>query len=94
MIWVIECTFRFPIIIGHVVIFFFFWVWGFVICLQIHEEARKFSYQTGVKVVVAYGGAPINQQVSVSDLNVFYLLLCWAIVPFLFKEKSNYFSWS
>ncbi|XP_027071141.1 DEAD-box ATP-dependent RNA helicase 37 [Coffea eugenioides] len=30
--------------------------------VQIHEEARKFSYQTGVKVVVAYGGAPINQQ--------------------------------
>ncbi|KAJ0817415.1 putative RNA helicase [Helianthus annuus] len=30
---------------------------------QIHEEARKFAYQTGVKVVVAYGGAPINQQV-------------------------------
>jgi len=33
------------------------------ICFQIHEEARKFSFQTGVKVVVAYGGAPINQQV-------------------------------
>ncbi|EOY32348.1 P-loop containing nucleoside triphosphate hydrolases superfamily protein isoform 2 [Theobroma cacao] len=30
--------------------------------LNIHEEAKKFSYQTGVKVVVAYGGAPINQQ--------------------------------
>ncbi|CAI9097453.1 OLC1v1033884C1 [Oldenlandia corymbosa var. corymbosa] len=30
--------------------------------MQIHEEAKKFSYQTGVKVVVAYGGAPINQQ--------------------------------
>ncbi|XP_010549900.1 PREDICTED: DEAD-box ATP-dependent RNA helicase 37 [Tarenaya hassleriana] len=29
---------------------------------QIHDEARKFSYQTGVKVVVAYGGTPINQQ--------------------------------
>ncbi|XP_059668526.1 DEAD-box ATP-dependent RNA helicase 37-like [Cornus florida] len=29
---------------------------------QIHDEARKFSYQTGVKVVVVYGGAPINQQ--------------------------------
>ncbi|CAA6659058.1 unnamed protein product [Spirodela intermedia] len=28
----------------------------------IHEEARKFAYQTGVRVVVAYGGAPINQQ--------------------------------
>ncbi|CAJ1938504.1 unnamed protein product [Sphenostylis stenocarpa] len=31
--------------------------------MQIHEEAKKFSYQTGVRVVVAYGGAPINQQV-------------------------------
>ncbi|KAG9459661.1 hypothetical protein H6P81_004169 [Aristolochia fimbriata] len=30
---------------------------------QIHEEVKKFSYQTGVKVVVAYGGAPIHQQV-------------------------------
>ncbi|KAK2985380.1 hypothetical protein RJ640_029337 [Escallonia rubra] len=29
---------------------------------QIHEEAKKFAYQTGVKVVVVYGGAPINQQ--------------------------------
>ncbi|XP_057485388.1 DEAD-box ATP-dependent RNA helicase 52C-like isoform X1 [Actinidia eriantha] len=29
---------------------------------QIHEEAKKFAYQTGVKVVVAYGGAPISQQ--------------------------------
>ncbi|GAB4843745.1 DEAD-box ATP-dependent RNA helicase 37 [Ancistrocladus abbreviatus] len=30
--------------------------------MQIHEEARKFAYQTGVKVVVVYGGAPISQQ--------------------------------
>ncbi|XP_020578513.1 DEAD-box ATP-dependent RNA helicase 37-like [Phalaenopsis equestris] len=30
--------------------------------VQIHEEARKFAYQTGVKVVVAYGGAPLNNQ--------------------------------
>ncbi|XP_022943844.1 DEAD-box ATP-dependent RNA helicase 37-like isoform X1 [Cucurbita moschata] len=30
--------------------------------MQIHEEARKFSYQTGVRVVVAYGGSPINLQ--------------------------------
>ncbi|KAK8968145.1 DEAD-box ATP-dependent RNA helicase 37 [Platanthera guangdongensis] len=30
--------------------------------VQINEEAKKFAYQTGVKVVVAYGGAPINQQ--------------------------------
>ena len=39
-----------------------------VVCFfwQIHDEARKFSYQTGVKVVVAYGGTPVNQQVSVT----------------------------
>ncbi|KAK4482934.1 hypothetical protein RD792_010107 [Penstemon davidsonii] len=30
--------------------------------IQIHEEAKKFAYQTGVRVVVAYGGAPINLQ--------------------------------
>ncbi|KAJ1276206.1 hypothetical protein BS78_05G196600 [Paspalum vaginatum] len=30
--------------------------------MQIHDEARKFSYQTGVRVVVAYGGAPITGQ--------------------------------
>lgn len=30
--------------------------------VQINEEARKFAYQTGVRVVVAYGGAPISQQ--------------------------------
>ncbi|KDP32384.1 hypothetical protein JCGZ_13309 [Jatropha curcas] len=29
---------------------------------QIHDEAQKFAYNTGVKVVVAYGGAPIIQQ--------------------------------
>lgn len=29
---------------------------------QIHDEAKKFAYQTGVKVVVAYGGTPINLQ--------------------------------
>jgi len=29
---------------------------------QIHEEAKKFAYQTGVRVVVAYGGAPITNQ--------------------------------
>ncbi|XP_050229711.1 DEAD-box ATP-dependent RNA helicase 37-like [Mercurialis annua] len=29
---------------------------------QIHDEAKKFAYQTGVKVVVVYGGAPIHHQ--------------------------------
>lgn len=43
--------------------------------LQIHEEAKKFSYQTGVRVVVAYGGAPIHQQVNVSADYIFGLLI-------------------
>ncbi|KAH7430657.1 hypothetical protein KP509_08G007800 [Ceratopteris richardii] len=30
--------------------------------MQIHEEAKKFAYRTGLRVVVAYGGAPIQQQ--------------------------------
>ncbi|CAI9100168.1 OLC1v1037108C1 [Oldenlandia corymbosa var. corymbosa] len=29
---------------------------------QIHDEAMKFAYKTGVKIVVAYGGAPFVQQ--------------------------------
>ncbi|KAJ1390220.1 RNA helicase, DEAD-box type, Q motif, partial [Sesbania bispinosa] len=29
---------------------------------QIHAEANRFAYQTGVKIVVAYGGASIGQQ--------------------------------
>ncbi|KAI9125541.1 hypothetical protein K1719_002959 [Acacia pycnantha] len=29
---------------------------------QIHDEAKKFAHQTGVKIVAAYGGAPIAQQ--------------------------------
>ncbi|KAL2929526.1 DEAD-box ATP-dependent RNA helicase 37, partial [Bienertia sinuspersici] len=29
---------------------------------QIHDEAKKFAYQTGVKVAVAYGGTPMGDQ--------------------------------
>ena len=29
---------------------------------QIHEEARKFAYQTGLRPVVVYGGAPVVDQ--------------------------------
>lgn len=31
---------------------------------QIYEEARKFAYQTGIRPVVIYGGAPVVNQVS------------------------------
>lgn len=31
---------------------------------QIYEEARKFSYQSGIRPVVIYGGAPVVNQVG------------------------------
>nr|GMD16291.1 DEAD-box ATP-dependent RNA helicase 37-like [Ipomoea batatas] len=34
--------------------------------MQIHDEAKKFSSQTGVRVVGAYGGAPMHQQVCIN----------------------------
>ncbi|CAI8610290.1 unnamed protein product [Vicia faba] len=37
---------------------------------QIHAEATKFAYQTGVKIAVAYGGAPIGQQLRVLERGV------------------------
>lgn len=48
---------------------------------QIHEEAKKFSYQTGVRAVVAYGGAPIHQQ-------VFSLLLYISVFPPILAELA------
>ncbi|KAI5082898.1 hypothetical protein GOP47_0002641 [Adiantum capillus-veneris] len=38
--------------------------------MQIHEEAKKFAFRTGLRVVVAYGGAPINQQLRELDRGV------------------------
>lgn len=59
--------------------------------LQIHEEARKFSYQTGVKVVVAYGGAPINHQVLICEILVLGLLICFYISCLLPLKVVHYF---
>ena len=30
---------------------------------QIHDEARKFTYMTGLAPVVVYGGADVRQQI-------------------------------
>ncbi|XP_045830500.1 DEAD-box ATP-dependent RNA helicase 52C-like [Trifolium pratense] len=37
---------------------------------QIYAEATKFAYQTGVKIAVCYGGAPIGQQLRVLERGV------------------------
>jgi DEAD/DEAH box helicase len=34
---------------------------------QIYDEARKFAYQTGLRAVVVYGGAPVVEQVSIAS---------------------------
>lgn len=39
---------------------------------QINEEARKFTYQTGIRSVVIYGGAPVQQQVTTGKQHITY----------------------
>ena len=38
---------------------------------QIYEESRKFSYQTGLRPVVCYGGAPSGYQVCCGPLGLY-----------------------
>jgi len=33
------------------------------LAIQIHDEARKFSFRSGLSMCCAYGGAPINEQI-------------------------------
>ena len=42
---------------------------------QIYDEARKFTYQTGLRAVVVYGGAPVVNQVR-----TLFMLLFWYLV--------------
>lgn len=44
---------------------------------QIYDEARKFTYQTGLRCVVVYGGAPVVNQVSLIWLLCFICQLTW-----------------
>lgn len=39
---------------------------------QIYDEAKKFSYQTGIRPVVVYGGAPVVNQVISLVMYVLY----------------------
>lgn len=34
------------------------------LAIQIHEEARKFAYDTGLKCVIAYGGTSVGYQIK------------------------------
>ncbi|KAG0612374.1 hypothetical protein M758_6G022300 [Ceratodon purpureus] len=38
--------------------------------MQISDEAKKFAYQTGIRVVVAYGGAPVHNQLREMERGV------------------------
>ncbi|KAH7302735.1 hypothetical protein KP509_23G085300 [Ceratopteris richardii] len=38
--------------------------------MQIHQEAKKFAYRTGLQVVVVYGGAPVQQQLREMERGV------------------------
>ena len=69
--------------------------WDLVICgfmFQINEEAKKFSSQTGLRVVVAYGGTPIYDQVGAAFFHGFYFseqtLFCCPFVQssLIFKQ--------
>lgn len=55
------------------------WIWVFLFLIpvfififfdQIHDEASKFAHRTGVRIVVAYGGASIVQQVCGFSMHV------------------------
>lgn len=48
---------------GFINLFCFFDGYLLIYFWQIQEEVKKFAYDTGVKIVVAYGGAPIVHQV-------------------------------
>lgn len=69
----------------------------FVGCLQIHDEAKKFAYQTGIRVVVAYGGAPVHNQVCFQPRlrleQVFVGLplqdVLWGVIPQLLVDVSS-----
>lgn len=44
---------------------------------QIYEEARKFSYQSGIRPVVIYGGAPVVNQVRLGTGRMWLLRWQW-----------------
>ncbi|KAE9609708.1 hypothetical protein Lal_00006315 [Lupinus albus] len=57
---------------------------------QIHDEAKKFAYQTGLKVVVCYGGAPVNQQLRNLERGVDILVATpGRLVDFIERERIS-----
>lgn len=62
-------------------------LFGFI--FQINEEAKKFCFQTGLRVVVAYGGTPMHNQVVAAFLLFFILLWTTLVSLFIYASSSD-----
>ncbi|CAL0325708.1 unnamed protein product [Lupinus luteus] len=57
---------------------------------QIHDEAKKFAFQTGLKVVVCYGGAPAGHQLRNLERGVDILVATpGRLVDFIERERVS-----
>ncbi|KAK7292067.1 hypothetical protein RIF29_07730 [Crotalaria pallida] len=57
---------------------------------QIHDEAKKFAFQTGLKIVVAYGGAPAFHQLRNLERGVDILVATpGRLLDFIEREKVS-----